>query len=117
VLLWALDRPDRLAADARTAIQEPENHVLVSSASILEVSIRRAAGKLRAPADLLDYASAAGFAQLPITWEHADRAGGLPQHHRDPFDRLLVAQAQAEGLTIVTRDERIGAYEVEVLRA
>jgi PIN domain nuclease of toxin-antitoxin system len=117
VLLWALDDPHRLDPDARNAIVEPENDVLVSAASIFEISIKRSIGKLKAPDDLPAHARAAGFESLAVTWEHADRVGRLPLHHRDPFDRLLIAQAQTEGLTIATRDARIGAYDVEVLES
>lgn len=85
--------------------------------SVWEIEIKRAAGKLRPPADLLLYLGEADFSPLPITWEHGLTAGALPPHHRDPFDRMLVAQAQREGLTIVTRDPNISRYQVSVLAA
>ena len=114
-LLWALAEPDRLDARAREALQDGRNEVLVSAASIWEIAIKRAAGKLRAPDDLLDVIAASGFGTLAITAGHATLAGALPPNHRDPFDRMLVAQAQVESLTIVTRDQRLVAYDVDVL--
>jgi PIN domain nuclease of toxin-antitoxin system len=89
----------------------------VSAASVWEISIKTALGRLRVPDDLLGAARAARFAPLPVTWEHGLAAGLLPPHHRDPFDRMLVAQAQLEGLAIVTRDPRIGRNAVETLPA
>ncbi len=87
----------------------------VSAASIWEIAIKRASGKLDAPENLLDKVAEARFIELGISFEHAIRAGALPPHHGDPFDRMLVAQAQSEGLTIVTGDERVAAYDVPVL--
>ena len=82
-----------------------------------EISIKTVLGRLRVPDDFLDAARSARFAPLAITWEHGLAAGLLPPHHRDPFDRMLVAQAQLEGLAIVTRDPRIARYAVETLPA
>ncbi len=87
----------------------------VSAASIWEIAIKQAAGKLRAPENLLETIAAARFGALEITWAHASLAGALPPHHSDPFDRMIVAQAQSEGLTVLTRDQRIAAYSVPVL--
>jgi PIN domain nuclease of toxin-antitoxin system len=116
-LLWALADPDRLSDDAHEAVRDGRNEVLVSAASVWEIAIKRAAGKLDAPDDLLDVTVAAGFQSLPISAQHALLAGALPRHHRDPFDRMLVAQARAESLLIVTRDPRFAPYEVNVLAA
>lgn len=116
-LLWALAEPERLTTEARDAVRDGGNEVLVSAASVWEVSIKEAAGKLRAPDDLLDVTAAAGFGTLPILARHAVVAGRLPPHHRDPFDRMLIAQAREGALTIVTRDERFRAYDVELLLA
>jgi PIN domain nuclease of toxin-antitoxin system len=89
--------------------------VFVSPVSPWEIEIKRARGKLKAPEQLADEIDRAGFARLPITVEHAIAAGRLPPHHADPFDRMLVAQAQLEGLTIVTSDPRIARYQVAIL--
>ncbi len=86
-----------------------------SAASIWEIAVKQAKGKLRVPRNLLDTMSQHGFVELPISARHAVIAGALPQHHGDPFDRMIVAQAQAEGLTVVTRDERIALYDISVL--
>lgn len=117
VLLWALGDPDELSGEARAAIVEPENLVAVSAASTWEISIKRALGKLKAPRDLVGALAASGFSALPITAEHTVAAGGLPARHRDPFDRMLVAQARIEGLVVVTRDPSFGLYRVDVLSA
>ena len=116
-LLWALEAPASLTPDARAAIENPRNPVLVSAASAWEMGVKVSVGKLRAPRDLGDQLREKRFTTLPVTLEHGLRVGELPLLHRDPFDRLLVAQAQLEGLTIVTRDPRIAAYDVETLAA
>lgn len=114
-LLWALADPDRLGHEARDAIRDGRNEVLVSAASAWEIAIKQAAGRLRAPDDLLEVMVAAGFGSLPISARHAMMAGALPPHHRDLFDRMLVAQARAEALTIVTHDQRFSPYGVDLL--
>jgi len=96
--------------------REEPRLVAVRSVSVWEISIKRAAGRLRFEGSLADHLSGAMFEPLPISLEHAERAGALPPHHRDPFDRMLVAQAQAEQLTLVSRDPAFEAYEVDVLR-
>ncbi len=114
-LLWALDDDDALDEAARNAIVDPRNDVFVSAISIWEISIKRSLGKLKAPGDLISAVEASGFQELAVTCVHADHAGNLPPHHRDPFDRMLVAQAQVEGLTIVTHDRVIAKYGVRTL--
>ena len=116
-LLLALSEPERLSMASRTAIEDAASIVLVSAASVWEIAIKRALGKLEAPESIVDAIRDAGFETLDITPEHAERAGGLPPHHRDPFDRILVAQALAEGCTLVTRDDALQAYEAHLLRA
>lgn len=117
VLLWALESPTTLRPEARAAIENPRNPVLVSAASTWELGVKSAVGKLRVPDDLAYQLREKRFTPLPVTVEHGLRVGELPLLHKDPFDRLLVAQAQLEGLTIVTRDRRIALYGVETLAA
>lgn len=117
VFLWWLADSSDLGASARKAIVDARNEVFVSAATGWEIAIKRAAGKLRAPDNLDALVEESGFLPLPITFFHGEQAGALPMHHKDPFDRMLVAQAQAAGLVIVTRDPRIGRYGVRTLAA
>lgn len=115
-LWWASNSPE-LDSDARQSIADEESFVVVSAAVAWEIAIKRALRKLEAPEDIADQLRRHQFAPLPITIEHAVRAGALPPFHPDPFDRMLVAQAQLEGLTIVTRDANIPRYSVATLAA
>lgn len=116
-LLWAVSDPDELTERARDVLRDGRNEVLVSAASVWEIAIKRALGKLTVPDDLGPVLAAVSFSPLPISLEHASLAGSLPPHHRDPFDRMLIAQAQLESLTIVTRDARFARYGVQLLVA
>jgi PIN domain nuclease of toxin-antitoxin system len=115
VVLWCLGDVDRLSPAAHDAIVCGGTPVHVSAASIWEIAIKRRSGKLKAPEDLVRRIAEARFEELPISHRHADLAGALPPHHRDPFDRMIVAQARCDGLTVVTCDERIAAYGVPLL--
>lgn len=115
-VVWFLDGSDRLRSEARAAIESAER-VYVSSATIWEMAVKVARGRLEAPSDFPARLLDLGMLQLALDWEHARVAGGLPLHHRDPFDRILVAQAIVERLTIVTRDEDIARYPVPVIAA
>jgi PIN domain nuclease of toxin-antitoxin system len=106
--------PDRIGARARKAI-DGDDEVLISAVVIWEIAIKRRLGKLDAPEDLLPQLEGAGVALLSITARHADRVGTLPLHHQDPFDRLLVAQAETDGLTLVSGDAAMRRYDVKVL--
>ncbi len=117
VLLWVLANDPALAEPARRAIADGSNRVLVSAVTAWEITIKKALGKLRAPDDLVDQLAERRFTGLDVTIEHALAVGGLPGHHTDPFDRLLVAQARTERLTVVTRDPAIAAYDVETMAA
>jgi PIN domain nuclease of toxin-antitoxin system len=116
-LLLALSEPERLSSDARAAVEDPDSTVLVSAASVWEIAMKRSLGKLEAPESIVCAILEAGLETLDITPGHAERAGSLPPHHRDPFDRMLVAQALAEGCTLLTRDDALRAYEAPILRA
>lgn len=117
VLLWALAGDPKLSEATQSAIANEENIVLVSAASAWEIAIKCALGKLRAPDDLVAQLAAADIQHLPITMNHALAAGALPRHHEDPFDRMLIAQAQIEDLTIVTADGALHRYGVPILAA
>ena len=117
VVLWWLDDPNLVAEAAAEMIFEPTNEVFVSAVVAWEIAIKRALGKLMAPHNLEAVIAAAGFKPLPITLSHALAIESLPDHHRDPFDRLLVAQANLEGCTLVTRDEMVKRYPVPILGA
>ncbi len=113
-LLWWLDDAPELSHAARSAISDPANEPLVSTASLWEIAIKQSLGKLTVPAELPDEILDAGFDWLPISSEHAWAVSQLPLHHRDPFDRLLIAQALEERIPIVSRDERFTAYGVTI---
>ncbi len=117
VLLWALGSEQALSSQTRATIEDPGSAVFVSPVSPWEIEIKRAAGRLVVRDDYVAKIEESGFAQLPISIDHAVAAAGLPPHHRDPFDRMLVAQARLEQLTIVTRDRHIARYDVEVMEA
>jgi PIN domain nuclease of toxin-antitoxin system len=108
---------ERLGQRARDVVLNRRNRVAISAATIWEVEIKRALGKLVSPDDLTEQLAAHGFIQLPIRWEHAVAAGRLPAHHRDPFDRMLIAQAMLEDLVVVTSDESFARYDVRTLEA
>jgi PIN domain nuclease of toxin-antitoxin system len=109
VLLWALAAPSKLSSKARQLIEKAD--VYVSAASIWEISIKSALGKLEArPAEVLAAVEPTGFVLLPISGEHAAEVADLPGHHKDPFDRLLVAQARTEPMRLLTNDEVLVAY-------
>ena len=113
--LWWLGNDSRLGIEARDIISNKQNFVFVSAATGWEIAIKRALGKLEAPDDLDALVEKEGFEHLPITFYHGEQAETLPSHHKDPFDRILVAQAQAEGLVIVTVDKTISEYGVRVI--
>lgn len=113
LLLWAAGQPDRLSAEARKFIDDPGNELLFSAASILEVIIKRGLGRDDFKVDarvlrrgLLDN----GYSELPVVSDHVVAIDGLPAIHKDPFDRILVAQATVEGITLLTTDSLVGKY-------
>ncbi len=121
VWLWMWSEPERLRNAARTTLEDPATELLVSAVTAWEIATKAAAGRLRLPTSpetwLSDPRHRRDVTELPITFAHAIRAGGLPQHHRDPFDRMLVAQAQVEGLVLVSADRQLERYDVERLPA
>lgn len=115
--LWWISGDDSLGVKSRAAIGDTENQVFVSAASVWEMSIKQQLGKLTVPSDMEAIVEQSGFEPLPIGLFHAQQAGSLVMHHRDPFDRMLIAQAQAEGLVLVTVDAAFPAYGVRLLDA
>ncbi len=116
-LLWWMAEPQSLDGRAHEAIADPSNEVFVSSISAWEIAVKHALGKLQAPDNLEASIKKQGFTPLTLTFRHAEQAGALPPHHGDPFDRMLVAQAQIEGLIVVTRDRHISHYDVPTMAA
>jgi PIN domain nuclease of toxin-antitoxin system len=117
IFLWWLDDPLKLSQEAATAIRNPDNLVYVSAATIWEISIKQALGKIDAPSDFNEVMKSCQFEALPICHEHAQSVRNLPLFHRDPFDRMLVSQAIIKNLTLVTRDSIIIKYAVPHLLA
>lgn len=116
VFLWAVDNAPNLSAEARAAILDGQNIVYVSAATAWEISIKRGIGKLKIPnEDYLEELKLHRFTPLNITTEHALAVEKLPLHHRDPFDRMLIAQAREERLTVITRDRRFSLYDVKLI--
>lgn len=116
-LLWWLDDEPTLSRQAREAIADPENTVFLSAVVVWEIRIKQALGKLELPAEFRQVLGDQGFVELPIRLEHAHEVAALPPIHRDPFDRMLVAQARIEGFTVVTRDRPLPEYGIPVLEA
>jgi len=116
VLLWCLADSPQLNPATRELINDSSHIVYVSAANIWEISIKQARGKLQVVMEEFWSALAGGdYEELPVTARHAWRAGQLPKHHQDPFDRMLVAQALQEGLTLVTHDNLLKYYEVPII--
>ena len=115
--LWCVSDTGRLRRASRSAIEDPRNEIFVSAVTAWETTVKQQKGKMEAPDNLEAIVGEKGFAHLPLSFHHAELAARLPRHHKDPFDRFLIAQAQAEGLTIVTRDAHFPLYGVRTLRA
>jgi PIN domain nuclease of toxin-antitoxin system len=116
ILLWWLADDLRLGDSIRDAIVDPSTRVLISAASVWEIGIKQSIGKLTVPESILLIIEGEGFEELPITARHAELAARLPAHHRDPFDRMLIAQAVLEGLILVTSDRQIEAYDLALMQ-
>jgi PIN domain nuclease of toxin-antitoxin system len=114
VALWGLTADAALGHDLLDRLRHDPD-VFLSPVTLWEITIKQTAGKLGGPSDLAERVRDMGFRELPVTHAHAIAAGRLPVHHRDPFDRMLVAQAKVEGLTLVTRDADVQQYDVDLL--
>lgn len=117
VALWHFEDPGLLSVGAREAVEDPTNVVYLSAASVWEWAIKAAQGKIATPDSLDAGARRAGFTELPVTWSHGRHASSLQFLHGDPFDRMLVAQAQLEDLVLVTRDPLVQQYDVATMAA
>ena len=117
VLLWWLDDHPTLSKVARSAIADGGNLVFISAAAIWEIRIKQALGKLEIPPDFRIILDQQPCETLPITADHAHMISELPAYHRDPFDRMLVAQAKVEGFTLLTHDARLKKYKVSLMEA
>lgn len=115
IFLWWDRRLQRVPRALRSAIEDGANDVYVSAATVWEIAIKRAGGKLAFAAPIVDTVDQLGFLLLPISGAHAEHAGGLPRHHDDPFDRLIIAQAVLEGLVLGTQDPQMRPYGVALL--
>jgi PIN domain nuclease of toxin-antitoxin system len=118
-LLWAADGDPRLSATAGAIIGDGGQELLFSAVSALEIAMKQAGGRLELPDDARAWirtrVAAFDLIELPVTVDHAIEAGALPRHHRDPWDRLLVAQARVEGVPILTADAMLSRYDVETI--
>lgn len=114
VLIWANSTPDRLGSTARATLTDPVNSLVVSAVSVAEIAVKRSIGKLTMPMAISDLLTALDAEELPLTAAHAAEVERLPMLHRDPFDRLLAGQAAHERLTLLTADERLLAYPLDV---
>jgi PIN domain nuclease of toxin-antitoxin system len=115
VVLWAITGDATLGEDLLDRLRHDPD-IFLSPVSLWEITIKQTAAKLAGPPDLAERVRDMGFRELPVTHTHAITAGRLPPHHRDPFDRMLIAQAATEGLTLASRDASIALYDVDVLK-
>jgi len=116
VLLWALTKSEKLTKKAASLITDPDNLVLVSAATVWEVAIKKNIGRIEfVPEQLIDYIYKSGYKQLPVTFDHCTVLADLPLHHRDPFDRMLVAQSISEPAVLVTHDKTLAQYNCTVM--
>lgn len=113
--LWAITGDATLDAEFLDRLRHDPD-IFLSPVSLSEITIKQTAGKLAGPPDLAERVRDMGFRELPVTHAHAIAAGRLPPHHRDPFDRLLLAQATVEGLTLASRDMSIALCDVDILK-
>lgn len=115
VALWAIAGDGNLSAEFLERLRHDPD-IYLSPVTLWEITIKQATGKLDGPPDLAERVRDMGFRELPVTYAHAIVAGRLPSHHRDPFDRMLVAQASVEGLALASRDGSIALYDVDILK-
>ncbi len=116
-LLWTIFQPDKLSTEAQEIIHDQNNIICVSLISLWEISIKQNIGRLDIPEKFFEVVSQGGFEIIPLTIPEIEQYRTLPLHHRDPFDRMLIIQAQQQKLILITRDSEIGKYDVETVKA
>ncbi len=115
VFLWMLSEPARISSSAVKAIRQPDHTVFVSAVTAVEIAIKRSLGKLTAPEQLANEIAQRGLLELPLKYAHGERMQQIPLHHQDTFDRMLVAQALHENLTLITHDRKLEPYGAKIL--
>ena len=116
-LLWTIFEPDKLSTEAQEIILDQNNIICVSLISLWEISIKQNIGRLNIPEKFFEVVSHGGFEMLPLIMSEIKQYRTLPLHHRDPFDRMLIIQAQQQKLILITRDSEINQYDVEIVKA
>ena len=116
-LLWTIFEPDKLSAEAQETILDRDNIICVSLISLWEISIKQNIGRLDIPEEFFEVVSKGGFEMLSLTIPQIEQYRTLPLHHRDPFDRMLIIQAQQQKLILITRDAEISKYDLEIVEA
>ena len=114
-LWWISEHYQMLGEKVIAAVENSDNQIYVSAATPWEISIKKNLGKLKAPDDISSIIDDEGFEEMAITGFHGEQAGDLPNYHKDPFDRVIIAQAQAEGLVIVTNDAQFAKYGIKIM--
>jgi len=117
VFIWLMEDSKKVSPGIRTLLQDPSINVFISIASIWEIVIKQAKGRLKTPKDIERTIHAVGFNVLPIEVSHVLGLKRLPDHHKDPFDRILIAQAKIEDLTLITSDQKIWKYKLKLVKA
>ena len=117
IFIWAMEKSRRLPVKLIQLLQNPQNSIFVSIASIWEMMIKKTDLKLKITRDIEADIKLAGFQQLPIVLSNVLKIGNLPLHHKDPFDRLLIAQSSVEKLTLISADHKIWRYKINLLKA
>ena len=115
VFIWCDQRPRAVTSRLLAILRDVRTDVFVSAASVWEIAIKRANGKLEFATSIVETVEKLGFELLPVTGAHAEHAGGLPRHHNDPFDRLIIAQAFLEGMVLGTQDSAIQSYGISTI--
>jgi PIN domain nuclease of toxin-antitoxin system len=116
IFVWFVTEPEKLGQEMHDSLRDFGNEVYLSAATFWEIAMNRNRGRMNFPGDVAEEMLAANFVELPVTGAHYEAAVALPEIHKDPFDRLLVAQALTEGLVLVTRDKLLSAYNVPMVR-